>query len=84
VGGGLRIFFNRWLAMVLEVSDYIYSEQLENTSIATGTTTINGTVVPKSQDASTWLGSNSLTNNVQAQLGLSFFLPFTWEYRLPK
>jgi outer membrane beta-barrel protein len=73
LGGGLRIFFNRWLAMVLEISDYIYPEQLEATTIAANP-----------QDQSTWLGGTSWTNNVQAQLGLSFFLPFTWEYRLPK
>ena len=28
--------------------------------------------------------SNRLTNNVQAQVGVSIFLPFSWEYRLPK
>lgn len=75
-GGGLRIFFNRWLAAVVEVSDYIYAEQLENPIIAPGM---------QAQQSSTWLAPGTyLTNNVQAQLGLSFFLPFTWEYRLPK
>jgi outer membrane beta-barrel protein len=84
-GGGLRIFFNRWLAMVLEVSDYIYAEKLENTQIATGNTLVNGVSVPNAQLSSTWYApGSSLTNNVQAQLGLSFFLPFTWEYKLPK
>ena len=40
---------------------------------------------PRSLDESTWLADEtSFTNNVQAQLGLSVFLPFTWEYRLPK
>jgi outer membrane beta-barrel protein len=73
-GGGLRIFFNRWLAAVIEVSDYIYFEKLENPTIAANP-----------QDSTQWLAPGSyLTNNVQAQLGLSFFLPFTWEYRLPK
>ena len=34
---------------------------------------------------STWFDQNShFTNNVQAQVGLSIFLPFSWEYRLPK
>jgi outer membrane beta-barrel protein len=76
VGGGLRIFFNRWLAAVLELSDYIYFEKLESTTIAAGTA---------AQDPTTWIQPGSfVTNNVQAQLGLSFFLPFTWEYRLPK
>src|SRR4029079_11004877 len=36
LGGGLRIFFNRWLAAVLELSDYLYPEQLENTAIVKG------------------------------------------------
>jgi outer membrane beta-barrel protein len=73
-GGGLRIFFNRWLAAVLEVSDYIYFEKLENPVIA---------AVPS--DPTQWLAPGTyLTNDVRAQVGLSFFLPFTWEYRLPK
>lgn len=82
VGGGLRIFFNRWLAAVLEISDYIYPEQLENTDIAQG---FDSKGKPKAQDPSTWLlDGSSITNHVQAQVGLSIFLPFTWEYRLPK
>ncbi len=88
LGGGLRIFFNRWLAFVLEISDYIYGEQLENTTIATGTSTScsNGVQgIPAAQCPDTWLAPGvSITNNVQAQVGLSFFLPFTWEYKLPK
>jgi outer membrane beta-barrel protein len=76
VGIGLRIFFNRWFAMNLEVRDYIYDEQLENTTVASTTA--------GQQDQSTWYGASSITNNVQAQLGISVFLPFSWEYRLPK
>jgi outer membrane beta-barrel protein len=77
IGGGLRIFFNRWLAAVVEVSDYIYPEQLESLTIPSTTV--------QAQNPSTWLQPGSyITNNVQAQVGLSFFLPFTWEYRLPK
>jgi outer membrane beta-barrel protein len=74
VGGGLRIFFNRWFAAMFEVSDYIFFDELENPSVAANP-----------QDKSTWLAEgNSFTNNVQAQVGLSVFLPFSWEYRLPK
>lgn len=81
-GGGLRIFFNRWLALTLEVSDYIYFEKLENPTIAEG---LDSKGKPKAQDESTWLADGSyITNHVQAQVGLSIFLPFTWEYRLPK
>src|SRR5262249_24540365 len=36
VGGGLRIFFNRWFAAVLELSDYIFFDELENAQIAVG------------------------------------------------
>jgi hypothetical protein len=36
------------------------------------------------QNPNTWYGDTKLTNNVQAQLGFSIFLPFSWEYRLPK
>jgi hypothetical protein len=72
-GGGLKIFFTRWLAAILEVRDYIFIDQLENLSEAANP-----------QDKSQWLGEDSLTNNVQAQLGLSMFIPFSFEYRLPK
>ena len=83
VGGGLRIFFNRWLAATLEVSDYLFFDELENPRIADGK---DAQGKPISQDSSTWLdpGGASFTNNVQAQVGLSVFLPFSWEYRLPK
>jgi outer membrane beta-barrel protein len=74
-GIGLRIFFNRWFAGVLEVRDYIFFDKLENTEVFTG---------PAATDESTWFGQTKLTNNVQAQLGVSIFLPFAWEYRLPK
>jgi outer membrane beta-barrel protein len=80
VGIGLRIFLNRWFAANLEVRDYIYNEQLENLSI--GTQPIKKAGGP--DDPNTWFGENSLTNNVQAQIGISIFLPFGWEYRLPK
>jgi outer membrane beta-barrel protein len=84
---GLRIFLNRWFAVTLEVRDYIYNEKLENTSIATGasnTSGVGGPAAGSPQDPNTWYGDNKLTNNVAAQLGLSIFLPFSWEYRLPK
>jgi outer membrane beta-barrel protein len=73
-GVGLRVFFNRWLAATLEVRDYIFNDKLENTSI--------DEVNPA--DESTWFDETRLTNNVQAQLGISIFFPFSFEYRLPK
>jgi outer membrane beta-barrel protein len=77
VGFGLRIFLNRWFAVVGELRDYIYIEQLENTEVAA--------TQAQQQDKSTWFSNQKpLTNNVQAQVGISVFLPFSWEYRLPK
>jgi outer membrane beta-barrel protein len=75
-GVGLRIFFNRWFAAMLEMRDYIYSEKLENLTVPR--------TQQEQQDKTTWFGGTQLTNNVQAQLGVSIFLPFSWEYRLPK
>jgi outer membrane beta-barrel protein len=85
VGIGLRIFFSRWFAVTAELRDYIYNEQLENLNIATAPSSTTGTFAPGSpQDPGTWFGQNKLTNNVQAQIGVSIFLPASWEYRLPK
>ena len=78
VGLGLRVFLNRWFAVTMEVRDYIYVEQVENTEVAKtqAEQRVNG--------ATPWIKDKPLTNNVQAQLGISIFLPFSWEYRLPK
>jgi outer membrane beta-barrel protein len=73
-GIGLRIFFNRWFAAILEVRDYIFNDKLENLSV--------DPIHP--EDQATWLGKTSLTNGVQAQVGASIFLPFSFDYRLPK
>ncbi|APS00835.1 outer membrane beta-barrel domain-containing protein [Pajaroellobacter abortibovis] len=75
-GVGLRIFINRWFAATLEVRDYIYNEQLEALTVANTQT--------QQQNPNTWYGNTNLTNNIQAQLGISIFLPFNWDYRLPK
>jgi outer membrane beta-barrel protein len=74
VGIGFRIFFNRWMAAILEVRDLIYSERIESLVIASNPS-----------DKSKWYdGGTHITNNVQMQVGLSFFLPTSFEYRLPK
>ncbi len=81
LGLGLRIFFNRWLALNLEVRDYIFQEQLENMAVAA-----SGVKDCKNcaTDPKTWNGETSITNNIQAQLGLSVFVPFSWKYKLDK
>ena len=78
-GIGLRIFFNRWFAIIPEVRDYVFNDKLENLGVS------NITSGPGSaSDSKTWYGETSLTNNVQAQLSLAFFFPFSFDYRLPK
>jgi len=75
VGIGFRIFFNRWLAAIIEVRDLIYSEKIEATTISPTDPT----------NPNTWYDNGThLTNDVQLQVGLSFFLPTSFEYRLPK
>lgn len=75
-GLGFRVFFYRWLAAVMELRDYVYQEKLENIK--------NLGTIAERQKKSTWYGETSLTNAVQAQIGVSFFLPTSFEYRLPK
>lgn len=75
-GIGLRIFFNRWFAATAEVRDYVFNDKLESLNI------------PRDQaaraDKSNWTDESRLTNNVQAQIGVSIMIPFSFDYRLPK
>lgn len=76
LGIGLRVFINRWLAVNAEIRDYAYVEKLENVEVAK--------TQAEQLDKKTWFGDSQFTQNVQAQIGISMFLPFSWEYRLPK
>jgi len=73
-GIGLRIFFNRWFAITAEVRDYMFNDKLENLQVVSG----------QEANPDTWTDETSFTHNVQAQVGVSIFLPFSFEYRLPK
>jgi outer membrane beta-barrel protein len=73
VGVGLRIFFNRWFAMNLEVRDTIYPEVLENLKVDANPL-----------DKAKWEGETRITNNVEAGIGFTMFFPTSFEYRLPK
>jgi outer membrane beta-barrel protein len=87
VGIGLRIFFNRWLAAFLEVRDIIFFDKIENVQVANGSTSsLPGTAAYANNptNPATWYDPNHFTNDVQLQVGLSFFLPTSFEYRLPK
>jgi outer membrane beta-barrel protein len=77
VGIGFRIFFSRWLAAVLEVRDIMYFEKIESIKIAP--------TAAGQTDPGTWYDKDThFTNDVQLQLGLSMFLPTSFDYRLPK
>jgi outer membrane beta-barrel protein len=76
VGIGLRVFITRWLAIFAEVRDYMYLEQLESLDVALGS---------GRTDSATWTQSSpAFVNNVTTHLGLTFFLPADFEYRLPR
>jgi outer membrane beta-barrel protein len=76
LGIGLRVFVTRWLAIYAEIRNYMYLEQLENLEVALG---------PDRADPATWAQSSpTFVNNVTAHIGLSIFLPFDFEYRLPR
>ena len=83
-GIGLRVFFNRWFAGIFELRDYVYNEELENTYNYDAAFTDDAERTAWRQDEGNWTDEKKLTNNVQAQVGISIFLPFSWEYRLPK
>jgi outer membrane beta-barrel protein len=77
LGIGLRIALNRWLAPTLEIRDVLYPEKIEALTV--------GQTQAQQQNPGTWLDNSSrLSYHFQAQLGISIFLPFSWEYRLPK
>jgi outer membrane beta-barrel protein len=76
VGIGIRVFITRWLAVFAEIRDYMYLEQLESLDVGLGAAR---------SDPSTWTQSSpAFINNVTTHLGLTFFLPFDFEYRLPR
>jgi outer membrane beta-barrel protein len=76
LGVGLRVFVTRWLAVFAELRNYMYLEQLENLDVALG---------QDRQDPATWVESSpAFVNNFTAHLGLTIFVPFEFEYRLPR
>ena len=76
-GIGLRIFFNRWFTAIMEIRNYAYQERLENQD--------DPALIQDRTDEDVWYDDEKrLTFHVQAQVGVSIFLPFSFEYRLPK
>ncbi|MCA9580747.1 MAG: outer membrane beta-barrel domain-containing protein [Myxococcales bacterium] len=86
LGVGIRIFITRWLAIYGELRDYAYLEELEALEVAPGSSEV-GAACPAGQrcDEATWTqDSPSLTNNVTAHIGLTIFIPFEFDYDLPR
>ncbi len=76
---GVRIFFTRSVGLTLELRNFVYPELLENTSIGG-----EGNCSTCRRNRSTWTDQTRLTDNVMVSLGLTVFLPFSFNYRLPK
>lgn len=75
-GIGLRVFVTQYFTIFGELRDYMYLEKLENLNVELG---------PAQKDEATWTDqSAALTHNVMAQVGVTFFFPFTFDYRYPK
>jgi len=75
-GIGARIFFTRWLAAALELRDFVFQDHLESLQ-----TPIDPVAA---RDPETWYGDREIVNDVQAQFGVAVFVPFKFEYHLPK
>lgn len=77
IGIGGRLFLNRFLALYLELRDYIFPEELESLNTYSDEA--------RRYDKKQWLDEDlKLTNNVMLHVGVSLFIPFAFEYKLPK
>ncbi len=77
VGIGGRLYLTRFLAIFLELRDYLFPEKLESLR------TYSDPALRQNKDY--WLDEDvKLTNNVMLQVGVSLFLPFTFDFKLPK
>ena len=65
----------------------MYFEKIENINVAPGRRTLprDAGYANSPLNPATWYDPNThFTNDVQLQVGLSLFLPTSFEYRLPK
>ncbi len=77
VGIGGRLFLTRFLAIYVELRDYIFPEELESLE------TFSDPEDRSNKD--NWLDDDfKLTNNVMLHIGVSVFVPLVFEYKLPK
>jgi outer membrane beta-barrel protein len=72
-GVGLRVFFSKWFGATFELRNYLVQERRENL-----------TIDPDPTNKATWVGDKELVVHTQFQMGASIFIPFSFDYRLPK
>ncbi|MBN2529520.1 MAG: outer membrane beta-barrel domain-containing protein [Deltaproteobacteria bacterium] len=77
VGIGGRMYLTRFLAVFVELRDYIFPEKLEELKTLPDPA--------RRADESNWISDEvKLTNNVMLQAGISVFLPPSFDFKLPK
>lgn len=72
VGASMRFFITKWLTVNFGIRDYLFIDRYEP---ADRTPMMNATASEASDNA-----SSSLVNNIMFQIGLSFWLPTSFEY----
>ena len=73
VGASMRFFLSKWLTVNVGIRDYIFIDNFEPTNRVLGG--MNATAEEAKSHA-----DHSLINNVMFQIGVSFWLPTTFEY----
>lgn len=72
IGASMRFFITKWLTVNLGIRDYLFIDKYEP---ADRSPVMNATAAQASDNA-----TSSLVNNIMFQLGLSFWLPTSFEY----
>lgn len=72
VGASMRFFLAKWLTVSLGIRDYVFFDKFEPTDRSP---TMNATAEQAKENA-----DGALINNVMFQIGVSFWLPTSFEY----
>jgi outer membrane beta-barrel protein len=73
LGANMRFFLSKWLTLNIGVRDYVFFDKFEPTQRVVGG--MNGTAEQAKENA-----DGSLINNVMFQIGVSFWIPTSFEY----
>ena len=72
LGASMRFFLAKWLTINLGVRDYVFIDKFEPTNRAVG---VNDTAAMAKDNA-----DSAFINNIMFQIGISFWLPTSFEY----